>query len=316
LSQEKGWESPICRLCESAGPIRWGWRYNSYGPKQRWRCRDCGRTFVVDDGFIGKRLPPDAICAAWDLFFRGTSLEDISRHLKVCWSLDVTAPAILEWARSYSRLLADWVEAVMTPKKVDGGRRWHQDIAVLKLGRENRYVWLMRGRGDNGRPMLLAVRYSRDRKERHAVALLKDAIGRAERLPDALVSDGEHSFERAYNIVLYQKHREVKLVHGVPIACKKHGLEHNNNPAEQMVDDLKDWYRHMNGLSSDRSAADLLRGWFVHEDFVDAHSRTMTWAERAGLNLGLPLEDRVQEMIKRATRWRLENRKEFHQPRT
>lgn len=276
----------------------------------------CGRTFVVDDGFIGKRLPPDAICAAWDLFFRGTSLEDISRHLRVCWSLRVTAPAILEWVRGYSRLLADWAEDMMASKKVDGGRRWHQDIAILKRGKEKRYVWLTRGRGRNGRPILLAVRYSKDRKERHAVAMLKDAIGRARRLPDALVSDGEHSFERAYNIVLYKKHREVKLVHGVPIACKRHGMKHNNNPAEQMVDDLKDWYRHMNGLSSDKSAVDLVRGWFVHEDFVDAHSRMRTWAERASLNLGLPLEDRVQEMIKRATEWRLENWKNFHQPRS
>jgi transposase-like protein len=263
---------------------------------------------VVDDGFLGKRLPPEAICAAWDLFFRGTSLEDVSRHLKVCWSLEAGAPAILEWVRGYSRLLADWVEDLLSRKKVDGGTRWHEDIAIVRRGREKRYVWLLRGRGKKGRPILLAARYSPDRREEHAVALLKEALERAKALPEAVVSDGEWSFERAYNRVLYHRRRgRVKLVHGVPIACQQHGLEHNNNPAEQMVRGLKDWYRHMNGFASDESAADLVRGWFVHENFVDAHSRKRPWVERAGLPLGLPLEDRVQEMIKEAAKWRTEN---------
>lgn len=214
-------------------------------------------------------------------------------------------------------MLADRVEDLMSTEKVDGGERWHQDIAILKRGREKRYVWLLRGRGRKGRPILLSVLYTTNRKEKHAVTLLKGALGRARSLPNALVSDGEHSFERAYYRLLYLKHRkEVKLVHGVPIACKKYGLKHNNNPAEQMVDELKDWYRHMNGLSSDESAIDLLRGWFVHENFVDTHGRAKTWVERAGLDLGLPKEDRIQLMIEKAARWRVKNRKEFHQPLT
>ncbi|MFQ5839029.1 MAG: DDE-type integrase/transposase/recombinase [Thermoplasmata archaeon] len=310
MSREKGWERAICRYCGSDEWIRWGWRYSLSRPKQRYRCKDCSRTFVVDDGFLGKRLPPEAVCAAWDLFFRGTSLEDIFRHLEVCWSLQVTARAILEWVRGYSRLLADWAESLMATRKVDGGQRWHQDIAVLKRGREKRYVWLLRGRGHGGKPILLAARYSADRKEEHAVALLREAVRRTESLPQAVVSDGEWAFEGAYHKVLYHKHRkEVRLVHGVPIAYRKHGRKHNNNPAEQMVDELKDWYRHMNGFSSDRSAADLVRGWFVHENLVDAHSRKSTWAERAGLDLGLPMEDRVHEIISRAARWRVENRR-------
>lgn len=75
------------------------------------------------------------------------------------------------------------------------------------------------------------------------------------------------------------------------------------------MDELKDWHRHMNGFSSDRSAADLVRGCFVHENIVDAHSRKSTWAERAGLDLEMPMEDRVREMISRAARWRVENRR-------
>ncbi|MFQ6060414.1 MAG: hypothetical protein ACE5KV_03830 [Thermoplasmata archaeon] len=61
-------------------------------------------------------MPPDAIFAAWDLFFRGTSLEDISRHLEVCWSLKVSAPSILEWVRGYFGMLRGLAEQLISAK--------------------------------------------------------------------------------------------------------------------------------------------------------------------------------------------------------
>lgn len=212
--------------------------------------------------------------------------------------------AVLNWVRGYSRLLADYVEAVMGEAKMDGGQRWHEDIAIVKRDRELRYVWLLRGRGSQGRPVLLAARYARDRSEGHAVALLKAAWARARGLPERIVSDGEWSFERAYQRVLGLRHRDVRMVYGVPIACRRHGLEHNNNPAEQMVRELKDWHRHMNGFASDRSAADLLRGWFVHVNVVNTHGRSRTRAERAGQRLGLPQEGRIWRLIEQAVEWR------------
>ncbi|MFQ6059769.1 MAG: DDE-type integrase/transposase/recombinase [Thermoplasmata archaeon] len=139
---------------------------------------------------------------------------------------------------------------------------------------------MLRGRGRKGWPILFSALYTTNREDEHAESLLKQAKGRARKLPNATVSDGEHSFKRAYYKLFYQRHRrKVKLVHGVPIACRKHGLKHNNNPAEQMVDELKDWYRHMNGLSSDKSAVDLVRGWFMHENFVDTLSCQDTGGE-------------------------------------
>lgn len=304
LGREKGWEHVVCRFCGTAGPWRWGWRYNLGGPKQRWRCRGCRRTFVEDDGFLHKRVDPEAICAAWDLFFRGMSVEGIGRHLRVAWSIRASGRTVLTWVQGYSRLLADYVEARMDEDKVDGGTRWHGDIAIVKRRKVLRYVWLLRGRGPRGRPILLAARYSTDRSEGHAVALLKAGKDRARDLPRRIVSDEEWSFRRAYNKVFGLRHREVRMVHGVPIACRRHGLKHNNNPAEQEVRELKDWTRHMNGFASDASAADLVRGLFVHVNLVNTHGHRRTWAERAGLELWLPQEGRVRALIEQAVEWR------------
>ncbi len=55
--------------------------------------------------------------------------------------------AILNWVRRYSLLLADYIEAVIAERKVDDGRKWHEDIAVLKKGRKCRCAFLLKGRG-------------------------------------------------------------------------------------------------------------------------------------------------------------------------
>ncbi|HKZ63077.1 MAG TPA: DDE-type integrase/transposase/recombinase [Thermoplasmata archaeon] len=256
------------------------------------------------DGFLGRRVPPEATCAAWDLFFRGASLEGIARHLRVAWSVRATNRAVLNWVRGYSRLLADYVESLMETRRVDGGRRWHEDIAVVHLRDDLRYVILLRGRGPRGRPILLAVRWAKDRGEGHAVAVLRSARARSRALPERIVSDKEWSFLRAYWRVLGLRHRGVRLVHGVPIAAQRHAVTHNNNPAEQEVRELKDWCRHMNGFASDASAADLLRGWFVQTLVANTHGRAWTWAERAGLHLGLPREETIRRLIERAVEWR------------
>lgn len=107
-------------------------------------------------------------------------------------------------------MLGDWVEDLMSTRKVNGGQRWHQDIAILKRGKEKRYVWLLRGRGRKGRPILLSAMYTTNRKDEHAENLLKQAKERAESLPRALVSDGEHSFKRAYVRNLSRKRGSVR----------------------------------------------------------------------------------------------------------
>jgi len=50
-------------------------------------------------------------------------------------------------------------------------------------------------------------------------------------LPPEIVADKLGHYRRAFNKYFY--HAGVKLVHGVPIARRKHGLKHNNNPIER-----------------------------------------------------------------------------------
>lgn len=60
-------ETSNCRFCGSVNNIKWGYRKNQNIKTPRFKCKDCGQTFVVDEGFAKMRFDPKVISLALDL---------------------------------------------------------------------------------------------------------------------------------------------------------------------------------------------------------------------------------------------------------
>lgn len=84
--------------------------------------------------------------------------------------------------------------------------------------------------------------------------------------------------------------RVTKLAFGVPIACLKYGLEHNNNPIERENGNIKDRIKIMRGgfESFQRAEAFLNMRRLIH-NFVNPHQglKRKTPAEEAEINIPL-----------------------------
>lgn len=65
--------------------------------------------------------------------------------------------------------------------------------------------------------------------------------------------------------------RVCKIVTGVPIACKKYGLEHNNNAIERYNQDIKDRYKTMRHWGNFQSAKKVLKMRQIIHNFVNPH---------------------------------------------
>jgi transposase InsO family protein len=107
----------------------------------------------------------------------------------------------------------------------------------------------------------------------------------AERRLVTFVSDELGQYRRAFNRHFY---RIVKLVHGVPIACKRYGLKHNNNPIERHNQDIKQRYkvmRHFKSFASAEAFLTLRRAVYNHVRTHQTLKRTP--AEAAGIDVGL-----------------------------
>jgi transposase-like protein len=100
------------------------------------------------------------------------------------------------------------------------------------------------------------------------------------------VTDGFENYRNAFNKLFY---RTCKLVFGVPIACRKYGLKHNNNPIERYNGDIKDRTKTMRDFGSHDGAETFLNMRRTIHNFVNPHQglKGITPAEAAGIDLEL-----------------------------
>jgi len=101
------------------------------------------------------------------------------------------------------------------------------------------------------------------------------------------VSDGFENYKNAFNKLF---RRVAKLQFGVPIACKKYGLEHNNNPIERYNGSLKDRLKTLRGgFGSFEGAEHFLNLKHIVYNFINPHMQLKgkTPAEEASIDLKL-----------------------------
>jgi transposase-like protein len=71
-----------CRFCNSVDLLRWGYRNTKQGKKPMFKCRTCGKRFVVGEGFLKARFEPKIVTLALDLYYRETSLKKVTQHIQ------------------------------------------------------------------------------------------------------------------------------------------------------------------------------------------------------------------------------------------
>ena len=101
------------------------------------------------------------------------------------------------------------------------------------------------------------------------------------------VCDKFYNYKNAFNKLFY---RTCRLTFGVPIACKKYNLEHNNNPIERYNGKIKDRIKSIrSGFKSFDDTKHFMDLRRVINNFVNPHQELngKTPAEIAEINLEL-----------------------------
>lgn len=100
------------------------------------------------------------------------------------------------------------------------------------------------------------------------------------------VSDGFENYRTSFNKLFY---RTCKLVFGVPIACRKYGLKHNNNAIERYNGKIEDRTKVMRDFGSHEGAENFLNLRRTIHNFVNPHQglKGKTPSEAADIDLKL-----------------------------
>lgn len=250
----------ICRFCKSSRIIKWSKRRNLFTIKQRWLCKNCKRTFTPDDGFLWRHYNPLIIVGALALYIMGLSENNVVDYFWQQLAIKFSTSSLFRWKLEYSKRIKGFVDKFVP--EIKGAV--HTDEVIVKVNRKKGWRWgcidrvtkfkisgrLTRWRSyeDGTRPLFKKLKYH---TRGHIPKIISDKLGH---------------YKKAFNKYFYNT--ETKLVHGVPIAYKKHGLKYNNNPAERDNQRVKQRYKTMKGFKSYIAADATLDLLDIHHNFI------------------------------------------------
>jgi transposase-like protein len=170
----------------------------------------------------------------------------------------------------------------------------HADEVVVKVRGGGSYSW---GAIDRRTRFKISGPLTSTRSYRLGAAPLYETLrDRCDGLPSRIVTDKLGHYRRAFNKYFY--HTGVRMVHGVPIACRKHRLKHNNNPIERENQRIKARTKTMRGFKNRIACKRFLDMLDVMHNFIKPSMalRGGYPAEEAGIKLQLG-RDRLLSLI-------------------
>jgi len=278
-----------CPKCSSFNTVWRGYRHNKSGKKHLRKCNDCDRSFTPDDGFLRMRFKKEHIVEAVSLRVNGLSISQVVNHMWQHHGIKIDEKTVRDWVKKYSKLIRKFTDKLKP--KINGNI--HSDEVIVKVKKKKAYYW---GSKDRKTKFKIAGVLTEKREyENGAKKLFQkiedkcyDEINRRkeEGEPVKFISDKLGHYKKAFNKFFLHV---AELVHGVPIACKKYGLEHNNNCMERDNERIKQRYKTMRGFKDFDDAEDMLNLMDDCYNFVNPHMflNGRTPAEEAGLDLKL-----------------------------
>ena len=105
-----------CLFCkQSVDIVCAGYHYNASGKKQRYKCNNCDRRFVPNDGFWKMKTRPEVVAEAISCKKRGMPYRQVSAHFKEYDRAARSHVSVYNWTKKYGGVLREW-NMKQTPK--------------------------------------------------------------------------------------------------------------------------------------------------------------------------------------------------------
>ncbi|UZE93886.1 MAG: IS1/IS6 family transposase [Candidatus Pacearchaeota archaeon] len=274
-----------CPYCKNKKIVKNGYRFNHTKKKQRYICKECDRTFVVDDGFKKMKSERELITCCLDLYMNGMSLRKIEAHINQFSQEKITYRSIHNWIIRYAKLLNSFSQSF----DLNLSRQYHTDEIFVKCKGEQHYFWDII---DKGTRMLIATHYSEKRDSKSARMLFLKVKNR----PLTLFTDGLQGYQKAVRKVFGTLHKDRKVQY-IRLRANK---DKRNNIVERIQGTIRERIKVMRAFKNKKDAELFLDLFVVYYNFIRVHQGIgMTPIEKAGVELGLG-ENKWLDLIYRA----------------
>ena len=271
-------EASTCRFCGSVNIIKWGHRKNKNVKMPRFRCKDCGKSFIMDEGFAKMRFDPKIITLALDLYFKGVSLRKISHHIKQFYGLKISQMGIYKWLQKYGKIINGYVNQL----EPELSEAWNTDEMKVKCG--GKWVWLWNVM-DSGTRFLLASQISEKRDVSDARKVFQMAKKRGKTKPSTMTTDGLPAYIKAFKKEFFTlKNPRTKHIRKPRFVDKK-----NNNIVERLNGTIREREKVVRGLKTEEKSQVIMDCMRNYYNFIRPHQSLngKTPSEMANIDLDL-----------------------------
>ena len=289
-----------CPQCKSANVIKWCKRKTeNRGLIQRYKCKDCGKYFTLDDGFYRMRNAPQKVTCAMDLFYRGVSTRKVQEHFKAFYPHNADHTSILRWITKYSLMISKFTNTlklnVGAEVQIDEVEYHRRKSHKKKLGVDKN--WFI----DTICPQtkfMVASEYVKSRGMKELKQVIKDIKTKTDVQIKVITTDGLLAYPNAIKKVygFSNKTHSVNVLHNKVNASKGEGF---NYPIERLHNNLRARTKTFRGFhGSVGSANAILKGWEIYYNFITKHQTINKCPYELATDLKLNSENKWLELIR------------------
>lgn len=268
-------EAVACKYCGSTNVVKYG---KHLGVQYLW-CKDCKRKFALNDALPSMRTPVKQIASAVQLFYEGSSINDIRKHLRQTYGNYPSESTVYEWVTKFTKEAIERVNRI----KPNVGFVWLVDETVLDIGGNKLWYWDVL---DVKTRYLIGSHLSTKRTVDDVILLMHDAVRNAGRLPKVVMTDKLNVYVDGMQLS-FGSHRVKHL------QVKKFEAKPNNNIIERLHGTIKERTKVMRGMKKYDTAKLIMEGFRTHYNYFRPHETLRTKqdnyrtpAEAANVKLG------------------------------
>jgi len=289
----------LCPNCKNNNTIKWTKRKTeNRGLIQRYKCKDCNKTFTIDDGFFRMRNHPKKITCAIDLFYRGVSTRKVQEHFKAFYPHNSDHSSILRWIRKYSVMISNYTNklklSVGAEVQIDEVEYHRRKSHKEKLGNDKNFFI------DSICPktkFMVASNYVKSRGKEEIKAVIRNIKIKTEVQVKIITTDGLPAYPNAIKKVygFSNKTHKTNVFHHRVNASQGEGF---NYAIERLHNNLRQRTKTFRGFhGSVESANAILKGFEIYYNFITKHQTINKCPYELATDLKLKNENKWLELI-------------------
>jgi len=262
----------LCKYCQSPNVIKFG----SYEGVQRYYCKDCRRKFTGLDTLPKMKTPINEIGSVLNMYYGGSPIDAIQTELNQTYHKYLSEPGIYKWIVRFTK------EAIVKAKvfKPKVGNVWLADETGVNVGNRNVWFWDVIDRKSR---YLLASHISTTRTTEDAQILIEQAIKRAGKMPEVVITDKLSSYIDGIHLA---SRGRIRHIQSTPFKDKN-----STALVERFQGILKQRTNVIRHFKDFETARLLTEGWLIHYNFFKEHGALDNVSPAKHMKVEMPFQD-------------------------